>query len=80
MIIELCKEETSIMWMTDYIAEIQKQFIDKYGFEENPEKPGLPIGVPDGKYPMKIEGKIDNVTVEGGFINCCNFSTIETTE
>ena len=64
----------------EYITEIQRQLIDKYGFEENPEKPGLPIGVPDGKYPMKIEGKIDNVTVEGGFINCCNFSTIETTE
>ena len=68
------------MWMTDYIAEIQKQFIDKYGFEENPEKPGLPIGVPDGEYPMKIEGEIDNVTVKDGIINCCNFSTTETTK
>jgi hypothetical protein len=61
------------MWMTNYIQEIQRQFIEVYNFPENPEKPGLPLHVPDGEYLMTIEGKRDNVKVANGFINCCNF-------
>ena len=63
------------MWMTDYIREIQRQFIEVYEFPENPEKPGLPLNVPDGEYPMTIDGKLDLVKIEGGTINCCNFDT-----
>ncbi len=61
------------MWMTDYIREIQRQFVEVYGFEEHPDKPGVPRHVPDGEYPMTIEGKLDHVKVEKGKINCCNF-------
>lgn len=62
------------MWMTDYIREIQKQFITVYGYPENPEMPGVPLpGVPDGEYPMTIEGKLDRVRIVNGKINCCNF-------
>lgn len=56
-----------------YINEIQRQFIEKYGFKENPEKPGVPLCVPDGEYPMVIEGRLDNVEIVKGMIHCCNF-------
>jgi hypothetical protein len=62
------------MWMTDYIREIQRQFITVYQFQENPEKPGLPLDVPDGEYPMTIAGKIDHVRITDGNISCCNFA------
>lgn len=61
------------MWMSDYIQEIQRQLISEYGFAENPDKPGVPLDVPDGEYPMTIEGKLDRVRIVNGFINCCNF-------
>lgn len=59
--------------MINYILEIQKQFIHKFGFKENPEKPGIPLNVPDGEYPMEIDGKVDKVRIVNGFIHCCNF-------
>jgi hypothetical protein len=59
--------------MTEYIREIQRQLIAQYGFAERSEAPGLPVGVPDGAYPMTINGKLDHVRVEGGKIHCCNF-------
>ena len=61
------------MWMTDYIREIQRQLIEVYGFQENPEKPGVPVGVGDGDYPMTIEGKLDKVRIINDRISCCNF-------
>jgi len=59
------------MWMTQYIQEIQRQFVEKYKFPVN-EK-GLPKDVPDGEYPMFIQGRLDNVKIIKGLINCCNF-------
>jgi len=64
------------MWMTDYIREIQRQFIEVYNFPENPENPGLPMGVTDGDYPMTIDGKLDQVKIVNGKINCCNFDPL----
>ena len=61
------------MWMTSYISEIQRQFISVYGFKENPEKAGVPVDVPDGEYPMTIDGKRDKVRISQGKIHCCNF-------
>lgn len=61
------------MGMLHYISEIQRQFITVYGFPENPDKPGLPVGVTDGDYPMEIDGKLDHVKIVNGGINCCNF-------
>ena len=61
------------MWMTQYISAVQKGFIEQHGFSENPEKPGIPLDVPDGEYPMEIDGKTDKVKIENGKINCCNF-------
>lgn len=62
------------MWFTAYIDEVKRQFITVYGFPENPEMPGVPLpGVPDGEYPMTIEGKLDRVKIVNGNIDCCNF-------
>lgn len=66
------------MWMSDYIRAIQRQLIDQYGFAENPKVPGVLLeDPPDGDYPMVIDGKLDRVKVEGGYIDCCNFDEEE---
>ncbi|MDO8507382.1 MAG: hypothetical protein Q7S53_02345 [bacterium] len=62
------------LWMSDYIRKVQRYFIDKLDYPEDPNKPGMPVGVPDGEYPMLIEGRLDKVRiVDGGNISCCNF-------
>ncbi|HSX23225.1 MAG TPA: hypothetical protein VLE97_10680 [Gaiellaceae bacterium] len=61
------------MWMTSYIREIQRQLVCQYGFAERPDAPGIPADVPDGEYPMTIDGKLDHVRISGGKIHCCNF-------
>ncbi len=59
----------------EYITEIQRQLISVYGYPEG--ESGCPQGVPDGQYPMTIEGRIDNVRITGGKISCCNFEPAE---
>jgi hypothetical protein len=59
------------MEMMCYIREIQHQLVDSYGFKAGDN--GLPRDVPDGAYPMMIDGKLDLVLIVGGKINCCNF-------
>lgn len=59
--------------MTEYISEIQRRLITEYGFPKGEN--GCPKNVPDGAYPMKIEGDLDLVIVAGGTISCCNFIT-----
>jgi hypothetical protein len=61
------------MWMTEYIQAIQRYFITELHFPENPAAPGCPLGVPDGEYPMMIDGKLDHVRIENDRIFCCNF-------
>lgn len=64
------------MWMTDYIREIKRQWRDVYGFVPRegslPEEP-LFDNIPDGVYPMTIDGKVDQVRLIDGKISCCNF-------
>jgi hypothetical protein len=50
--------------MTDYITEIQEWL--KRHVKSFPD-------IPDGVYPMKIDGKIDYVKIKCGKIFCCNF-------
>lgn len=65
------------MWMTSYIVAIQRQLIDQYGFPENPDRAGTILGdVPDGEYPMTIEGRLDHVRIKDGKISCCNFDEV----
>lgn len=57
--------------MLDYIHQIQRKLIKDYGFK--PGDNGLPQNVPDGAYPMMIDGKLDLVIIRNGAIWCCNF-------
>lgn len=60
--------------MLAYIAKIQQKLIDQYGLTARVDGPGIPAHVPDGDYPMEINGKLDRVRIVNGFIHCCNFS------
>ncbi len=64
------------MWMTQYIREIKKQFRDKYGFKPSRIVEGEPCfdNIPDGEYPMMIDGELDHVRVANNEISCCNFA------
>ena len=61
--------------MTRYINEIKRQFRDKYKFTPfgGTEIEPLFDNIPDGEYPMEIDGKLDNVIIKAGTIHCCNF-------
>jgi hypothetical protein len=65
------------MWMTDYIREIKRQFRDVYHFVPNGGTEADPTfaegSIPDGEYPMTIEGRLDRVRLEDGAIKCGNF-------
>jgi len=62
--------------MLEYIRAIKRQFRDVYKFIPDKTEPGDDpcfTTVPDGEYPMMIEGKLDHVRIVKGMINCCNF-------
>ena len=62
--------------MTNYIQEIKRQFRDVYHFTPSSIGPGdepLFDAIPDGEYPMTIEGKVDHVKITDGMIHCCQF-------
>lgn len=62
----------------EYIDAVKRGLIEQHGFPENPAKPGCVLGeVPDGEYPMTINGKVDHVRIEAGRIHCCNFKEEE---
>lgn len=59
--------------MLSYIRQIQEKLVSQYKFKTN--KNGYPEDVPDGDYPMVINGKKDNVKITNGYISCGNFET-----
>lgn len=63
------------MWMTDYIREIKRQFRDTYHFVPSRVEGNEPCfdNIPDGEYPMTIDGRLDRVRIIDGGISCCNF-------
>lgn len=65
------------MSMLEYIRQIKIKFRDQYKFKPartEGTEPVFAVGqIPDGEYPMKIDGKLDKVKVINGAINCCNF-------
>lgn len=56
--------------MLAYVAECQRQLLTTYGFPAKPGHPTLPDdGVPDGIYPMIIDGRLDFTRiVDGAFV------------
>jgi hypothetical protein len=69
------------MWMTDYIRAIKRGLRDQHGMEPSggTEKDPLFDNVPDGTYPIVIDGETDYVRMDDGKIYCCNFSEPERT-
>ncbi len=65
-----------MLWMTNYINEIRKQLRDVYNFKPNGGNDNEPLfdNIPNGEYPMTIDGKLDNVIVKDNKINCCNYA------
>ncbi len=63
------------MWMTDYVNAIKRGFRDQIGMVPTGGTQEEPLfdNVPDGEYPMMIEGKRDRVKIIKGKIHCCNF-------
>ncbi len=63
------------MWMTHYISEIKRQFRDTYNFTPDGGTHDEPTftSIPDGDYPMTIDGRLDKVKIVGGKIHCCRF-------
>jgi len=62
------------MQMLEYIRAIKHYFRDFYGFKPDREVDGEPcFAIPDGIYPMELEGKIDNVSITDDRIHCCKF-------
>ncbi|MEN9341833.1 MAG: hypothetical protein RIQ54_89 [Candidatus Parcubacteria bacterium] len=63
------------MWMTDYVRAVKRGLRDKYGFKpqdgSSEDEPLLDI--PDGEYPLLIDGAIDYIRVTDGSLYCCNF-------
>ncbi len=67
--------------MIGYIQEIKRQLRDVYHFAPQREYGGEIIfaenQVPDGEYPMTIDGKLDKVEIRAGLIYCCRFNEPE---
>ncbi len=61
--------------MLDYICSVKRGLRDHYGFKPKPGSTDNEplLDVPDGEYPMTIDGKLDKVRIVGGKIHCCNF-------
>ncbi len=70
------------MTMTEYTKAVKRGFRDQLnmtptgGTEEDP----LFNSIPDGVYPMTIDGKIDNVRIQDGGIICGKFADDEPAE
>jgi len=61
--------------MLDYIDAIKRKLRDQYHFVPSGGTPEEPLfdNVPDGEYPMEIDGELDHVKILKGRISCCNF-------
>jgi hypothetical protein len=56
------------MSMLEYIRAVQAKLVSQYGFAERPDMPGIPVIVPDGEYPMEIDGRLDHISIVNGKI------------
>lgn len=64
------------MWMTEYISAVKRGLRDQHGFVPTGGTDAEPLfdNIPDGLYPMDVDGRIDRVRIEAGRIYCCNFA------
>lgn len=61
--------------MIGYINAVKRGFRDQHNIKPTGGTDHEPLfeHIPDGEYPMVINGKLDRVRMVDGFINCCNF-------
>jgi hypothetical protein len=61
--------------MTEYVRQIRIALRDQHKFQPTggTEEEPLFNNIPDGEYPIKINGKVDNVLIKKGAIHCCRF-------
>lgn len=62
--------------MTEYIEAVLRGLRDEHGIcpTGGTEEAPLFESVPDGEYPMTIDGRVDRVKTEDGNIRCCRFN------
>jgi hypothetical protein len=67
--------EVEGMWMTDYTRAIKRKLRDQYGLTPTGGTEDDPVfdNVPDGEYPMEIDGKLPHGAIVGGYFRCCRF-------
>ena len=66
--------------MLEYIRAVKRGLRDQHGFKPSPgstRHDPILAGVPDGEYPMTIDGKLDRVQIVRGAIYCCRFDAPE---
>jgi hypothetical protein len=51
---------------TNFLMEVQRQLIEVHGLKEHPQMPGIATNVPDGEYPITIDGKTHNIQIKDG--------------
>lgn len=56
------------MGWNEYFNEVRRQLMARCG----PDAEGW-HAIPDGEYPMTIDGRLDRVRVEGGQIYCLDY-------
>ena len=61
--------------MIGYINAVKRGFRDQCGCIPTGGTDHEPLfdNIPDGIYPMEINGRMDYVKIVNGIINCCNF-------
>ena len=68
------------MRMIDYIRAVKCGLRDEHGFTPLPgssDEDPMFDNIPDGEYPMTIEGRLDRVRIINGSINCYNFEQLD---
>jgi len=63
------------MFMLQYVAAVKRGFRDVHGFTPSGGTEHEPLfnNIPDGEYPMEIDGKLDRVRLIDGRLSMCNF-------
>ena len=63
--------------MTDYIKAVKRGLRDQCGIKPTGGTNDEPLfdSIPDGDYPVTIEGRMDTIRITAGKVSCCNFGS-----
>lgn len=70
------------MWMTEYMLYVKRGLHDQHNIQPTGGTESEPLFemIPDGIYPMTIDGKLDYVIFKDQRISCCNYDGWYTVE